>query len=323
MPERSDKLLRLQEEASQYELPYVSKSRVMQWIKNKEHFRFKYLEEIKPDETEAMRRGTDIHETFEEFYINAAERDSSEAVANPIELLGDYRRWCDYTEPYITNFFQWERRRLYAAKDSGAEWHPVSVEEEHWRDPILGIDGEPEWMGLADVIVDAGSVAEVPDDEGVVIIDFKTGSVPDKKYRSNGIYTELEYYTILFEEKYDVVDAAAYYPRHDELVVQPRGGPYRDNVECAVREMVSAVNEYDGSQKFEANEGPLCMWSEEDGDQSDFYGICSQCTWGVPANNKEAFTQMVEEGYSYKRIANDLGTSTDAVQYWSYKFDLK
>jgi DNA-directed RNA polymerase specialized sigma24 family protein len=86
--------------------------------------------------------------------------------------------------------------------------------------------------------------------------------------------------------------------------------------------MVAAVNDYDGSQKFEANEGPLCMWGEDDGEQSDFYGVCSQCTWGVPANNKETFIQMVEEGYSDYEIADDLGTSTDAVNYWKYKFNL-
>ena len=38
MPDRSDKLNRLNQEAGQYELPYVSKSRVMKWEEQPEHF---------------------------------------------------------------------------------------------------------------------------------------------------------------------------------------------------------------------------------------------------------------------------------------------
>lgn len=322
MPERSEKLQQLADDAGQYELPYISKSRVMQWIKNPEHFRLKYLEDIRPEETKAMRRGTDIHETFEEFYERAADYESAEALERAPELLGDRGRWADYTEPYITNFLRWEYERFDAAIDKRC-WKPLAIEAEMWKDDVLGIDGEPEWMGIADVILTAESVPQVPDGEGAIIVDFKTGSVPDEKYRDDGIYTELEYYQILFDDEYDVRGAAAYYPREDELVVKPPDETeYRDNVLAAAEEMIHACADYDGSQQFAANEGPLCGWGTDSDERSDFYGVCSQCTWNVPVDNRNAFEQMVDEGYTKKEIAESLGCTTNAVGYWKYKLNL-
>jgi hypothetical protein len=133
---------------------------------------------------------------------------------------------------------------------------------------------------------------------------------------------ELEYYTLLFEDKYDVVGAGAYYPRANEFILQPDDDAYRQKVLRAAREMVNQTAAYDGDTKFETKEGPLCKWGLSDDEESAFYGVCSQCTWGVPAKNPETFETMVDEGYSDTKIADDLGTSTDAVNYWKYKMDL-
>lgn len=320
MPDRSEKVLRRNEETGQYELPYISKSRVMQWKKNPEHFRLKYLEGIREPETDAMVRGTRIHETFEEYYLSAAEAGQPR---DRIELLPDDRQlWADFIEPYVTNFFKWEQRRADEVDGVAEHYLPIAVEDEHWRSAVLDLPGEPEWMGLADAIIPAQSVSQVNANSGVVIVDFKTGKVPDKKYRSNGIYTELEYYEILFEDKYDVAGAAAYYPREDTLLVQPNNQEYRSKVLDAAREMVEACNDYNGDAQFEAKEGPLCKWGMDDDQESAFYGVCSQCTWGVPAKNPETFEHYVENGYSNFDIAEAMGTTEDAVSYWKYKMDL-
>jgi hypothetical protein len=323
MPDRSDKVLRLNEESGQYELPYISKSRVMQWEKNPEHFRLKYLEGIKEPETDAMVRGTRIHESFEYYYEQAVDEHMHfEPAVAPTMLPGERKKWADFIEPYITNFLLWEEDRWQEAGEQVDQYLPIAIEEEHWRDPMLDLAGEPEWMGLADAILPAASIAECPCDEGVVIVDFKTGSVPDPKYRDDGIYMELEYYEILFENKYDVAGAGAYYPREDEFLFQPPDTKFHEKVIQAAREMVQATNEYEGNSQFEAKEGPLCKWGMDDDEESAFYGVCSQCSWGVPANNEETFKAMVDEGYSYDRIADELGTSKDAVSYWKYKMDL-
>lgn len=319
MPDRSNKVERLNEEAGQYELPYISKSRVKQWLENPEHFRLKYLEGIEEPETQAMRRGSDIHETFEAYYNN---QDQAGPATDAIDLLPDHELWADYTEPYITNFLAWEMMRKEEVDGILSEYAPVSVEEEHWRDPVLGIEGEPEWMGLADAILPAAGVPDIETDEGVVVVDFKTGKVPDPQYRSPGIYTELEYYVMLFEDKYPVVGAGAYYPRENEFILQPEMEEYREDVIEAVREMVQATRSYEGDTQFETNEGPLCKWGMDDDQESAFYGVCSQCTWGVPANNENQFRELVEQGHHAHEIAEHLGTSENAVRYWKHKLNL-
>jgi hypothetical protein len=325
MPERSDRIEAAYEAAGEYELPYISKSRVMMWLKNPEHFRLKYLEGIEPGETDAMVRGTRIHETFEHYY------DTTVETGGPLErqeagLPADRQLWADFLEPYVTNFLRWESERA-AAVDEPTAYLPLAVEEERWVDPVLGCDGEPEWMGLADVILPAAALPAVPKSSGVVIVDFKTGSVPAEQYRDEGIFTELAYYAILFEDKYDVAATAAYYPREDELLWQDSESPEFSNaaerVFETVREMVAACRDYEGDTKFEAKEGPLCKWGLSDDEESDFYGVCSKCTWGVPAKNENTFRAMVEEGYTDAGIADALGTSIDAVNYWKYKMDLK
>lgn len=323
MPDRSDRLLDTADAAGEYELPYVSKSRVMQWIKNPEHYRLKYLEDIREPETDAMVRGSRIHETFEEFYGDGGIGKYAGNIDAGVEALpADRQLWADFVEPYVTNFLTWEIERWNATGGNQSDYLPVAIEDEHWRDPLLGIEDEPEWMGMADVILNASSVPSVDTDEGVVIVDFKTGSVPDEQYRGDGIYTELEYYVMLFEDEYNVTASGAYYPRANEFLVHKPTEQQRELIIESVGELVRHSADYDGDAKFEAKEGPLCGWSPEEGDRSPYYGICSQCTWNKPVDNQNTFEQMIEEDYSNREIAEELGCTTNAVGYWSYKLGI-
>lgn len=315
MPDRSEKLGRLNEEADEYELPYISKSRLMSWVKNPEHFRLKYLEGIREPENDAMVRGRRIHETFE-YYYNARAEVPSVTMFDSQTLPEERALWADFVEPYLTNFALWEKRRWEAAGRDPDKFLPIGIEEEAWNDDI--IDAGPEWMGLADVLLPAASVPEVPTDDGVVVVDFKTGKVPQEKYRGDGIYMELAYYEMLFEDEYDIVGGAAYYPKADRLLVRPPQGHRKDVLEAG-EELVDACAEYEGDMKFRTNEGPLCKWGFGDDEESAFYGICSQCSWGAPAKNENAFRQMVDEGYSAREIADELGCSPNAAQYWRHK----
>jgi hypothetical protein len=320
MPDRSDRLLDTADAAGEYELPYISKSRIMQWIKNPEHFRLKYLEDIREPETDAMVRGTRIHESFEQFYENGGVgRKAGHLDAGVEALPADRQLWADFVEPYITNFLTWETDRWDHVGGNVDQYVPVGIEEEHWRDEVLGIEGEPEWMGIADAIFHASSVPSVDEDDGVIIVDFKTGSVPDEQYRGDGIYTELEYYMLLFEDKYNVVAAGAYYPRENELLIHRPAEQQRDLIIESAAEMIREVEAYDGDTKFEGKEGPLCKWGFSDDEESAFYGVCSQCTWGAPAKNRNTFEQMLEEGYSDGEIAEVLDCSVNSVRYWKYK----
>ena len=267
-----------------------------------------------------MVRGSRIHEAIEGFYRNIRQ---SNGLGISVEHLPDNRQlWADFIEPYISNFLCFELRRVGRATDE-SEYYPIGIEEEVWRAGTT--EDEPEWMGIADAIYHASTIPRIEDDAGAVICDFKTGSVPAEQYRSNGIYKELAYYSLVFEKKYNIGGVAAYYPRDDTLLVEPTGtkrmGDLQTEVSNSVADMVSACAEYEGDSTFEINPGPLCRWSFNPEDESPFYGVCSECDWAVPANNKETFEQMLEEGYSKTEIAQELGTSTDAVSYWEWKVE--
>lgn len=320
MPDRSEKIERLNAEAGEYELPYLSKSRIMQWQKDKEHFRLKYLEGYKEKETGAMVRGTEIHESIEAHYHNQRANTSAELWDESL-LPDDRTLWADHIEEF-TNFLNWESDRRASVHEN---FLPLGVEEEVWHDPVLGLDGEPEWMGIADAVLPSASVPSIDADEGVTIVDFKTGSVPEEQYRDDGILMELAYYEIVFSEKYDVTGTAAYYPTPNEIITRRAGtenaSEHTERVLSAAESMIKAVREYEGNEKFEHEPGPLCKWGTGDDEESAFYRI-TDCVWGVPADHPDTFEALVEDGYGDSDIAAKMGTTVDAVNYWKYKMDL-
>lgn len=318
MPDRSDKVERLNEQTDEYELPYLSKSRLMTWYEVPEHFRLKYLEGIKEPENQAMRRGTDIHESFEAYYEHVLETESYPPKPISEGLPDNHQKWADYLTPYVANFFVWEHDRWLAAGRDEDDYLPISIEEEIWTDSQHPYGG-PEWMGLADVIVPSASVRQVEADEGVTIIDFKTGKVSAEKYRHPGIYTELEYYTMLFEEKYNVTGAAIYYPKEHEVVTLPQDEDYRSDIIFTSGELLEAAATYDGGDTFDVDPGPLCQWSFDDEDSSAYYGVCSQCTWAEPARNEGRFRELIEKGYSDTEIAEEIGCEPGESSYWRWK----
>jgi len=323
MPGRSDRLLAASEREAPEEngeLEYCSKSRVKQWMQNPRHFYLKYVKGYREAETDAMVRGSRIHEAFERFYL-AEQEHGSVVFSDPADYLPDDRQlWADFVEPYITNFIRWETERFEHSVREGGRWRPASVEEEVWRDDLF--EEAPPAMGLADVVLPAASLPEVSASRGNVVVDFKTGSTPREQYRDGGIFTELEYYVMLFEEDYDITGAAAYYPRQDELLVSPEDSArFRDDIRDAVDEMTSAVAEGDETA-FPTNPGPLCGWSPEEGCRSDYYGMCSECDWNKPVDNRDRFESLVEKGLDEYSIAFKLGCRAEEVRYWKSKLNL-
>jgi RecB family exonuclease len=290
-------------------------------MQNPRHFYFKYVKGLKPEETGAMVRGSRIHEAFERFYEAEAAR-GDQVFDDPGQHLAEDRQlWADFLEPYVTNFIAWEHERWRHAVEGGERWLPAAIEEEVWRDGLFG-EAAPAAMGLADVVLPAASLEEVPAETGNVVVDFKTGSTPRPEYRSGGIFTELEYYVMLFEDEYDITGAAAYYPRQDELLVSPEDSArFRDDIRDAVSEMVDAVASGD-EKNFPTNPGPLCGWSPDDGCRSDYYGICSNCTWNVPVDNRERFEKLCERELDPYSIAFKLGCRAEEVRYWKSKLNL-
>ncbi len=276
MPTQTDKLIELRENAGDRELPYISKSRVTSYKTCPRKFYYSYIVGIRSPENFYMKRGTRIHTAIEIYYENVLEHyENTGTVRVDLSeyLPSDTMLWADFTEPFISNFLMFEYRRFDTCVRSGdslSAFPPIGIESEGWN-----MNESPPWMGYADVILNAASLKEIETDEGVVIIDFKTGKTPDKKYRDDGIFLEGEYYAMLFEDEWNIAAVAGYFPMNDDFLVSPLDADRRERILTYIAEM----SESDRREHFPIKEQPLCAWSSEEGSQCDFYQICSS-RWG-------------------------------------------
>ncbi|OYR54993.1 RecB family exonuclease [Halorubrum halodurans] len=330
MPTQTNRLLELREAGEPGEIPYVSKSRVKKWITCPEQFNYSYLKGYKEPENRYMRRGTVVHEAIEDYYAEAEAFVEKYGVMPSLrELVGflpDSIRWADHTEPYITNFLCFERRRqealyhLDTEEEAAREWLPVAVEAEEWLDDPLGYgDDAIPWMGYADAIYPASGFPEIDADEGVVIVDFKTGKTPDPKYRDEGIYLEGEYYAMLFESEWEVAGVAGYYPKADDLIVSP----LKESRQEKIREVVHAFQAVSGTAPghLDTDEQPLCYWDEGEGNHCPYYDMCSS-RWGEPLKHADKTRELLDSGLSEYEVAAELDCEPNHVYYAKKKLGI-
>lgn len=271
-----------------HHLPYLSKSRLVTYIKNPYHYYLVYIRGLREPETHYMRRGTAVHSVFEQYYENLRALYEAEGGVRPDleSYLPPVEEWATWTEPYVSNFLLWEYRRLETTP-TVREFIPLGIEAEAWEWHGDGSDAVP-WMGYADVVLHASSIPEVDVDEGVCVIDFKTGkSANGLKYgdKPGGVLDELEYYAMLFEDEYDVSSMAIYYPRDDVVLSAVPEKRRRDVLLATIEELVNAGTNHDA---YPPNEGPLCKWGPGDDQQSFFYQVCP-CRWGTSSGPGPTF----------------------------------
>jgi hypothetical protein len=288
--------LSVSEEKRERGLRYCSKSRIKTYKQCPRKLWYKYWCEYRPPGNFYTERGTQVHRVFEEFHENASEyiQKHGEIPSPFTALLESWRDYGQWTE-MVGNFFKFELRRAFLVEDPH-NWEPTGVEVEGWlgeppadyerADPdYVNPDGPPvgdiPWMGKADSILPTESVPGIEGD-GVVILDYKTGSVPDKQYRDEGIFLEGEYYGWLFEEFYDVDAVAGYYPQADKLITAPYPDKQR---RYGIKRAVLGMQEMPEVENFPINEQPLCHYGHG---RCYFYSQCPS-KWGKrngPGHNK-------------------------------------
>jgi RecB family exonuclease len=297
MPGESDKIKQARTEAEtdpMRPVPYISKSRLKTYVTCPMKFYFKYILGRRGDPTFYTARGTQVHRAFENFYENV--RDDLEKAYNSTLLNGflpgqqtgqtqaEATDWANHTVPFISNFLKFEKRRRIESQTQ-INWEPVGIEEEGW----LEYDwNDSRWnvplMGFADLVVWSASLPDdiVKANTGVTILDFKTGSVPDKQYRDEGIYLEQEFYATIFEETmdYEVTGVAAYYPKTDVTIGAELSESRRSFMDQKLHEIV-ALSFHAEKEWFPIEEQPLCAWSNGKGDgMCDHYSDCDS-EWGL------------------------------------------
>jgi CRISPR/Cas system-associated exonuclease Cas4 (RecB family) len=274
-------------------LKHISKSRVKTFLTCPRKFYYTYWCGNRSPGTYHTEKGTQIHRAYEDFHLNLIEyvNDHTERPDTYAEVMGPWEDYAQWLEPHIRNFWQFEDTRWDAVvdyicdsgqleestlKDALNLWLPLGVEVEgHLDDPPAG---ELPWMGYADAVLHAASVPDVEADDGVVILDYKTGKVQDAKYRDKGIFLEGEFYGWLFEEdpefEYEISAVAGYYPQADELVVSPYPDEARRET---IVDAVESMHQPPDVENYPIKEQPLCHWGNG---RCEFYNVC-ESTWGL------------------------------------------
>lgn len=241
------------EEKIEEGLDYVSKSRIKTYKTCPRKFYLKYWCENRPPPTYATERGSEVHRIFEKFHENLWEfYERFRTLPDEWWAMVPDDATLEFASPFLGNFWKFERHRLQLAEDE-EQFLPLSVEEYQELEEVPV--GDIRWIGTADAVVHTTSLPELEGD-GVVILDYKTGSVPAPEYRDGGIWLEQTFYEMLFEEKYDVDGVAAYYPREDELITCDHTDDFRDDVKEAALELQQPPSE----DTFPVEEQPLCSY---------------------------------------------------------------
>jgi CRISPR/Cas system-associated exonuclease Cas4 (RecB family) len=298
---------------------YLTKSGLKTWVSCPRKYYFQYIEDREVEETEAMVEGSKIHELIEAFYENAIKfaEENEEPPTTMFSLIDDtvHDDWRDYLDPYLANFLGFERLR-WENVDDIEDWTPIAIEEGMWEQVV---EETPPFTGYADVLLPAASIDEVSDDTGSVLIDFKTGEPKNEKYRDHenaGVFLDLAYYKMLFESEFDIKAVGGYYPKTDTLVVSSIEKERREFIEHVSKEISNA--DPDNIEDFPLDMGPLCAWGEDENQRCEFYNDCPS-TWAKPIDNEEETVDLIKSGLSNDEIADQLGTTEDAVSYWIYK----
>jgi hypothetical protein len=283
------------EEMRENGLEHVSKSRIKTFLQCPRKFYLLYWCENRTPGSYHTTKGSRIHRAYEDFHLNLIEYaeehgERPDLFAPLMENWRDYHQWLD---PHVENFWMFEEKRWDLAMDAAREdkldgddrktatialdyWLPIGVEVEGRLEKPPA--GDIPWMGYADAVLNAACFPEVEEDEGVVILDYKTGKTEDEKYRDKGIYLEGEFYGWLFEEDesfdHKVVAVAGYYPQNDDLVVSPYPDFDRRNT---ILDAVEGMQEAPDIENYEYEEQPLCHYKKG---RCFFYNECPS-TWGL------------------------------------------
>ena len=253
-----------EEPASDF-LDHISKSRIKTFAKCERKFANKYLAGERADSNFYMDRGSAVHDAFEGFHKNlkaflAANKEEPNSLT---ELFPPATDWFQFVE-YVGPFIEWELQRLQTARENTESeqatlnaWKPHSVEVSlKLEDPPVG---EIPWLGPYDALVDARSVAAIDSNDGYVVVDYKTGSLPKYEWRDGGIHIDLEFYSWLLEEEgYEIAGAIGMYPSEDGNVV--REMPNEDMREY-IADVVKYLHQASVTRSdFSVEPQPLCSY---------------------------------------------------------------
>tara|TARA_R100001463_G_scaffold21182_1_gene51100 strand:+ start:3652 stop:4572 length:921 start_codon:yes stop_codon:yes gene_type:complete len=222
---------------------------------------FSYQQRLPQDQTEAMRKGTIMHNAREDFF-NEFDIVKAETM-NDDELL-DYCSSLfpvdDYFEEYQTIAVFESQRFMEALKEGKTdEYLPVCNEGKFDCEILIPSDANPKFPLSRDYVVHLQGIIDriFKEGNGYIPMEFKTG--PWKDYKASGMRKEMAFYKLLIENSSESVLNNAglepnvpvthwswYYPISNYIFCEEATNAYRkNNVKKVIQNIAKLIHSYE------------------------------------------------------------------------------
>lgn len=258
------------------------------WCANK--YKFSYIERLPQDQTEAMRKGTIVHNAREDFFndfdISKAENMSSGEI---LEYCNSLFPVDDYMDMYMT-IASFEAQRFIDARDEGKldEFIPIINEECFDCEIVIPHDIHPDFSLARDYKVHLQGIIDRVFNEGnnLIPMELKTGLWKDNPNKYTSMRKEMAFYEILINnstqevrEKFGLTEDMKvthwgwYYPASNFIHVEPLKKVTIKSVMKNIAELIKAYEDNLFLPKYWAKTCAHCS----------YFGICeaaTEDTWG-------------------------------------------
>lgn len=249
-----------------------------QWCPKK--YEFSYIERLPQDQTEAMRKGTYVHNAREDFFN---EFEISKAVTMNEEELLDYCSSLfpvdEYSDMYMT-IASFEAQRFLDAKRDGEleEYLPVVNEELFDTEIIFKKDSSNKYPLQRDYKIHLQGIIDrvFIEDGNLIPLELKTGAWKD--YKKSSMRKEMAFYQLMIEnceeevlkqcgltKDMKVTHWGWYYPASDYFYVEKIVKQSMTSVINSIAKLIQAYEQKRFEEKFYAKTCQHCS----------FYGKCS------------------------------------------------
>tara|TARA_R100000734_G_C3317490_1_gene110683 strand:- start:16 stop:936 length:921 start_codon:yes stop_codon:yes gene_type:complete len=222
---------------------------------------FSYQQRLPQDQTEAMRKGTIMHNAredfFNEFDIVKAETMNSEELLDYCSSLFPVD---DYFEEYQTIAVFESQRFMDALKEGKTdEFLPVCNEGMFDCEITIAANTNPKYPLRRDYVVHLQGIIDrvFKEGNGYIPMEFKTG--PWKDYKATGMRKEMAFYKLLIENSSEAVLRNAglepnvpvthwswYYPISNYIFCEEATNAYRkNNVKKVMQNIAKLIHAYE------------------------------------------------------------------------------
>jgi len=164
---------------------------------------FSYIQRLPQDQTEAMRKGTILHNIREDFFndfdIKKAENMTSDEVYEYCVQLMPIN---DYLDMSLTMAaFEAQRFVEARAEDKIEEFLPVCNEGKFDAEIIIRADTNPKHVLTRDYKIHIQGIIDriFQEESGYIPFEFKTGAWKDAPYKYSSMRKEMAFYKLLIE----------------------------------------------------------------------------------------------------------------------------